>query len=208
MLTLPTALRVFAKTGPTDMRKSFEGLVGLVERELGQQVESGHLFLFFNRRGDRVKVLWFSAQPEHTPCGLPFAQMAQTGFTWIIEGDVKSCFDEISHKVILRCVREKVIDNGFLDLLSLLLKAGVEIDGIGVHEACTLARFADTAASHYHAAPEPYRGAIPRPTPRSMALALAGACWGESGIPVEWREGLARLEMIEKALCGLLGSDG
>ena len=60
MLTLPTSLRVFAKTGPTDMRKSFEGLVGVVERELGQQVESGDLFLFFNRRGDRVKVLWFA----------------------------------------------------------------------------------------------------------------------------------------------------
>jgi hypothetical protein len=60
MLTLPSSLRVFAKTGPTDMRKSFEGLVGVVERELGQQVESGDLFLFFNRRSDRVKVLWFS----------------------------------------------------------------------------------------------------------------------------------------------------
>ena len=60
MLTLPSSLRVFAKTGPTDMRKSFEGLVGVVERELGQQVESGDLFLFFNRRGDRVKVLWFA----------------------------------------------------------------------------------------------------------------------------------------------------
>ena len=42
------------------MRRSFEGLVGLVERELGQQVESGDLFLFFNRRSDRVKVLWFA----------------------------------------------------------------------------------------------------------------------------------------------------
>jgi ADP-ribosylglycohydrolase len=31
---------------------------------------------------------------------------------------------------------------------------------------------------------------------------LAGAYWGESGIPVEWREGLARPEMIERALCG------
>ena len=60
MLTLPTSLRVFAKTGPTDMRKSFDGLVGIVERELGQQVESGDLFLFFNRRSDRVKVLWFT----------------------------------------------------------------------------------------------------------------------------------------------------
>jgi transposase len=59
MLMLPATLRVFAKPGPTDMRKSFFGLVGLVEKELGQQVESGHLFLFFNRRRDRVKVLYF-----------------------------------------------------------------------------------------------------------------------------------------------------
>ena len=55
MLTLPTSLRVFAKPGPTDMRRSFEGLVGIVERELHQQVESGDLFLFFNRRSDRVR---------------------------------------------------------------------------------------------------------------------------------------------------------
>ncbi|MFZ1932273.1 MAG: IS66 family insertion sequence element accessory protein TnpB [Thermoguttaceae bacterium] len=60
MLMLPTSLRVFAKTGPTDMRRSFEGLVGIIERELHQQVESGDLFLFFNRRCDRVKVLWFA----------------------------------------------------------------------------------------------------------------------------------------------------
>ena len=60
MLSLPTSLRVFAKTGATDMRKSFDGLTGLVELELGQQVESGDLFLFFNRRSNRVKVLWFA----------------------------------------------------------------------------------------------------------------------------------------------------
>ena len=41
------------------MRKSFDGLCGLVEQELGQQIESGHLFLFFNRRHNRVKVLYF-----------------------------------------------------------------------------------------------------------------------------------------------------
>ena len=56
--------------------------------------------------------------------------MALAGFTWVIEGDVKACFDEICHKAILRCIREKVIDNKFLDLLSLLLRAGVEIDGV------------------------------------------------------------------------------
>jgi len=39
------------------------------------------------------------------------------GFTWVIEGDVKACFDEISHKAILGTIREKVMDNKFLDLL-------------------------------------------------------------------------------------------
>lgn len=57
-------------------------------------------------------------------------QSALLGFTWVIEGDVKACFDEISHKAILRCIREKVIDNRFLALLQLLLKAGVQIDGV------------------------------------------------------------------------------
>ncbi len=56
--------------------------------------------------------------------------MALQGFTWIIEGDVKACFDEISHKAILRCLREKVMDNKFLRLIQHLLKAGVEIDGV------------------------------------------------------------------------------
>jgi RNA-directed DNA polymerase len=54
---------------------------------------------------------------------------ALSGFAWVIEGDVKSCFDEISHKAILWCIREKVMDKKFLDLIKRLLKAGVEIDG-------------------------------------------------------------------------------
>jgi transposase len=59
MLTWTASLRVFACLAPTDMRKSFEGLTGVVEQQLDQQVESGHLFLFFNRRRDRVKILQF-----------------------------------------------------------------------------------------------------------------------------------------------------
>jgi hypothetical protein len=34
---------------------------------------------------------------------------------------------------------------------------------------------------------------------------VAGAYWGESGIPTEWRDGLVRRDMIEKALQGLFG---
>jgi len=57
-------------------------------------------------------------------------QMMHRGFTWVIEGDVKACFDEISHKAILGCLREKAMDNKFLDLIGRLLKAGVNIDGV------------------------------------------------------------------------------
>ena len=59
MLSLPVAVRIFVFTGVTDMRRSFDGLAAMVEGELGQNPESGHLFLFFNRRRDRVKILFW-----------------------------------------------------------------------------------------------------------------------------------------------------
>jgi len=59
---LPASVRVFVCTRATDMRKSFDGLLGLVHEFLGQDPLSGHLFLFFNRRRDRVKILFW--QPD------------------------------------------------------------------------------------------------------------------------------------------------
>jgi IS66 Orf2 like protein len=56
---LPAAVRVFLCTRPTDMRKSFDGLLGMVDEFLGQDPLSGHLFLFLNRRRDRVKILFW-----------------------------------------------------------------------------------------------------------------------------------------------------
>lgn len=54
---LPASVRIYLCTTPTDMRKSFDGLQGMVREFLGQDPLSGHLFLFLNRRRDRVKVL-------------------------------------------------------------------------------------------------------------------------------------------------------
>jgi transposase len=56
---LPAAVRVFLCTRPTDMRKSFDGLTGLVQECFGQDPLTGHLFLFINRRRDRIKILYF-----------------------------------------------------------------------------------------------------------------------------------------------------
>jgi transposase len=57
LLTLPESVRIYLCTTPTDMRKGFDGLSSLVEHEMGQDVYSGHLFVFVSRRGDRVKIL-------------------------------------------------------------------------------------------------------------------------------------------------------
>lgn len=57
MLTLPGSVRIYLSTAPTDMRKGHDGLRALVERELGADVYSGHLFVFVSRKGDRLKIL-------------------------------------------------------------------------------------------------------------------------------------------------------
>lgn len=58
ILNLPPAVRLYVATEPVDMRKSFDGLAALVEHHLAEDPLSGHLFCFFGRRLDRVKILW------------------------------------------------------------------------------------------------------------------------------------------------------
>ena len=53
--------RVFLLPGPTDMRKSFNGLSGLVRSELGANPLSGDLFVFCNRPRNRLKILYFDS---------------------------------------------------------------------------------------------------------------------------------------------------
>ena len=59
MIMLPSAVRIFLCTRSTDLRKSFDGLSGLVQDCFGQDPLTGHLFLFLNRRRDRIKILYF-----------------------------------------------------------------------------------------------------------------------------------------------------
>jgi len=60
VLTLPGAVRILLATQPVDMRNSIDGLMGLVRTGWGEDVYSGHLFVFVSRKGDRVKILTFS----------------------------------------------------------------------------------------------------------------------------------------------------
>lgn len=59
MLNVPANVSVYLCTKPTDMRKGFDGLHLLVLQVLERDPVDGHLFLFVNRRRDRLKMLWW-----------------------------------------------------------------------------------------------------------------------------------------------------
>jgi len=59
VLSLPPSVKVFVSRGATDMRKSFDTLAALVCDVIEEDPQSGHLFVFMNRRKDRVKILWW-----------------------------------------------------------------------------------------------------------------------------------------------------
>lgn len=59
MLRLESDVRVYLYTRPCDMRKGFDTLSALAEKHFRLDVQSGGLFVFFSRKRDRVKILYW-----------------------------------------------------------------------------------------------------------------------------------------------------
>lgn len=78
MIALGPGVRVYLAAGATDMRKSFDALAALVQETLAADPFSGHLFVFRNRRGDRIKVLGFDGQGYW----LFYKRLEQGTFAW------------------------------------------------------------------------------------------------------------------------------
>ena len=60
MIGLPAGTKVWLVAGVTDMRRGFDGLASNVQSKLAEDPFSGHVFVFRGRKGDRLKVLWWS----------------------------------------------------------------------------------------------------------------------------------------------------
>ncbi len=59
MLALTLATRIFVAVAPVDLRRSFDGLSAHVQTVLAQEVLAGGLFVFTNRRRNRLRLLWW-----------------------------------------------------------------------------------------------------------------------------------------------------
>ena len=57
MLTLPASVRIYVAAEPVDLRRGFDGLAAAARSVMGESALSGHLFVFLNRRRNRIKVL-------------------------------------------------------------------------------------------------------------------------------------------------------
>ncbi|MBS1936682.1 MAG: IS66 family insertion sequence element accessory protein TnpB [Bacteroidetes bacterium] len=61
MLALTSAHHYLLRKSPTDMRKGFDSLCGLVRDELGRDPLSGEVFVFIGSRRDRIKLLLYES---------------------------------------------------------------------------------------------------------------------------------------------------
>lgn len=101
MLTVPSSVRIFIYSQPTDMRCGFNKLSMLAESFMQKDPFSGHLFVFFNRIGDKCKILlwdrtgfiiWYKKLEEGTFERLPkkdnetSIEVDIAKLTWILEG--------------------------------------------------------------------------------------------------------------------------
>ena len=101
MLTLPSSVKIFIYTQPTDMRSGFNKLSMLAESFMLKDPLSGHLFVFFSKTGDKCKILfwdrtgfvvWYKQLEEGTfeklPCEKNKASIEVdiAKLTWILEG--------------------------------------------------------------------------------------------------------------------------
>ncbi|CTQ63493.1 IS66 family insertion sequence element accessory protein TnpB [Roseibium album] len=62
MIPVPSGVKVWLATGHTDMRRGFPGLSLMVQETLRQDPMSGHLFVFPDRSGGLIKVIWHDGQ--------------------------------------------------------------------------------------------------------------------------------------------------
>lgn len=81
MLSFAGSMPIYLYTGVADMRKGFDGLMGLIQQAKiveTQAICSGAWFVFRNRRGDRLKILYF----DHDGLAIWYKRLEQGRFQW------------------------------------------------------------------------------------------------------------------------------
>jgi transposase len=84
-------------TQPVDMRKSFDGLMGLIATQLHADPSSGQFFVFINRRKTQIKIFYFDGSGYCIWC----KRLEQGQFNRTASGDAKTELDWLSLRLLL-----------------------------------------------------------------------------------------------------------
>jgi len=107
MLSFSSHQRYFLYRGVTDMRKGFNGLSGLVRAHISHELLSGDVFIFLNKRRDRIKLLvwdrngfvvWYKVLEQGT-FELPAAENETLEMSWT---DIQLLLEGIEIKSVKR----------------------------------------------------------------------------------------------------------
>ena len=113
MLSLTGSLRVFVCRQAADMRRSFDGLCGMVEQIVQEDPLSGHLFVFRNRNRDRLKILYWDRD------GLAIWYKRLEAGTWQLPTDVNVTVDGVSDLATKRAEYVTLVKNeGYAALIT------------------------------------------------------------------------------------------
>jgi len=96
-------VRVWLYTEPTDMRKSFDGLSGMVKHQLQEDPLSGQLFVFINRRKTQMKVLYF----DRSGYCIWSKRLVQGQFNYRASTTGKQLLDALQLKLLLEGIEVK-----------------------------------------------------------------------------------------------------
>lgn len=117
---IPKTGGALRRLGDSDRDRS--GGPGIVEVGVGADLRGGFLPCSYGFRPKRrahdavAEVRYLATRPR---C-----------YDWVVEGDIKACFDEIDHTALMGRVRRRVGDNRVLGLVKAFLKAGILTEGL------------------------------------------------------------------------------
>ena len=97
MFGLSSDVEIYLACGVTDMRKSYDTLAAIVEQELELDSMSGALFVFCNRRRDRLKVLLW----DGSGLCLYAKRLEKRTFSWPSSEDRYLCFSDLQLHALL-----------------------------------------------------------------------------------------------------------
>ena len=103
MISLPAGTRVWLAAGVTDMRRGMHGLAALVQTTLSEDPFSGHVFVFRGRRGDLIKLLWWSGDgmclfTKRLECGRFVWTQATSGSVYLTGAQLSMLLEGINWK--------------------------------------------------------------------------------------------------------------